>query len=407
MTLPDRASDTHKERTMAAARTIAVPAGRSSQAPSTDVEVVQAAPSELVQLIPAPRGYRPRIVRAADEQNKALTDLHMLEMAWKRNLQVPERHAEAAAYEAELAAWRKGGEKGPEPQRRGDRRAFHSNVLVEGPTGSGKTSAVQQWCAMKKRPMVTVMPSMRAEHLFGTWVEDADTGNLRWIHGPVTLLALYGHLFPQGAVLYFDELNRIPDEIVPWLYPALDFRREVHLYDHPFRARRISDGTYLMEFDPADTDQAPVTGPAVLQLPPNVLCVASMNPLYAGTFPLNEAFANRFAVRWIYDYDPAVEEQLIACPAIRDLLVALRRTDLDGAGGRGITTPVSPNMGIEFEANLRMFGFEMSVRIFEAHFDEHERPVVDQIIRDDYAEREGNDGITQFFPHLRGVRIPL
>lgn len=66
-------------------------------------------------------------------------------------------------------------------------------LLLWGPTGSGKTSAFEQWCARLGIPLFMAKGHRRFEPMeaFGQFV-GGENGTTPWIDGPVTLAARYG-----------------------------------------------------------------------------------------------------------------------------------------------------------------------------------------------------------------------
>ncbi len=66
-------------------------------------------------------------------------------------------------------------------------------LLLWGPTGSGKTSAIEQWCARLGIPLFMAKGHRRFEPMeaFGQFV-GGENGTTPWVDGPVTLAARYG-----------------------------------------------------------------------------------------------------------------------------------------------------------------------------------------------------------------------
>ncbi len=250
------------------------------------------------------------------------------------------------------------------------------NIMLLGPTGTGKTELVSEYAARTKKPLITVMPAMRPEHLIGQFIEDAD-GKLVFQRGPLWIACELGN-----SVLYFDEINRLHEDVVPILYPLLDRRRQLLVYEHGIKAVRRSTGEYLPRFDPADPDQEQWEGELIVQLPDDVLIVASYNPGYAGTNQLNEALRNRFEVSLVMDYSDEVEAKVIKCDAIRKLGKTLRDTALTGGV---ITSPITTNQLRAFEENVHIYGLNLAVTMFLAYFEsDDERTIVRQTLETKY-----------------------
>jgi len=219
-------------------------------------------------------------------------------------------------------------------------RADHINVLVYGPTGPGKTTAVEAWAAERGLRMATVSgnASMESRQLFGGFIPDGN-GSYGWIDGPVT------DVVRNGGVLLLDEMNFISPKIYTTLYPLTDGRRTITLLDHMGET---------------------------IEAHPDLTVFATMNPDYVGTTPLNFAMRNRFDIQLAWDYDDAVEEKLVDSKALRGLVKQLRN---EAAKGQ-YDTPISTNMLIEFSDFVSKLGYEFAVENFIAHFGSEEQASV-------------------------------
>lgn len=87
-------------------------------------------------------------------------------------------------------------------------------ILITGPTGCGKTTMVQQYAAVTKRPFIRM--SMRGDietsSILG--MPQAKNGETVWIDGPVT------QVVKMGGIVLFDEYDFTPPEInysIQWL----------------------------------------------------------------------------------------------------------------------------------------------------------------------------------------------
>ncbi|MBS4199399.1 MoxR family ATPase [Bacillus sp. FJAT-49732] len=140
------------------------------------------------------------------------------------------------------------------------------NVLLKGPTGSGKTKLAETLSNIFKQPMHSINCSvdMDAEALLGfkTIGQENGKNTIEFVPGPVIKAMNQGHL------LYIDEINMAKPETLPILNSVLDYRRMVF---NPFT------GTVEKAIN-------------------HFGVIAAINEGYIGTVPLNEALKNRFVV---------------------------------------------------------------------------------------------------------------
>jgi nitric oxide reductase NorQ protein len=140
------------------------------------------------------------------------------------------------------------------------------NVLLKGPTGSGKTKLAETLSAIFGQPMHSINCSvdLDAEALLGfkTIQEREGKTTIEFVPGPVIQAMTKGHL------LYIDEINMAKPETLPILNGVLDYRKMI---TNPFTGEVVkAKNTFGV--------------------------IAAINEGYVGTVPLNEALKNRFVV---------------------------------------------------------------------------------------------------------------
>lgn len=216
-------------------------------------------------------------------------------------------------------------------------RSNKDNVLIEGPTGLGKTSAVLAYAAREQRRFCSVPSNIGIEpsQLFGKYVPNPE-GGFEWVDGPVT------DVVRNGGVLLINEVNFMPERVATVLFGLLDKRRTIQLLDHKGETIHAHD---------------------------DLLVIADMNPDYEGTRPLNKAFRNRFAIQMAWEYDPILEQGLLISPALIEMAGKFRQAQRQGAYG----TPVATNMLQEFERMTLNLGIEFAALNFINHFPAEER----------------------------------
>lgn len=140
------------------------------------------------------------------------------------------------------------------------------NLLLRGPTGSGKTRFAQSLAQRFRLPMESINCSvdLDAEALLGFKTLTAEGGqtSVSYVEGPVVRAMKSGHL------LYIDEINMARPETLPILNGLLDYRRQLA---NPMTAETIEAHEKFR-------------------------VIAAINEGYIGTMPMNEALKNRFII---------------------------------------------------------------------------------------------------------------
>ena len=216
--------------------------------------------------------------------------------------------------------------------------ANHTNILIEGEAGSGKTMAVQAYASARGMRYFNVSNSNSIDpsQLFGAWIPRADGQGYRWQDGAVT------QIVRNGGVLLLNEVNFLPTRVSTVLFSLLDYRREIQLLEN---------------------------GGEVIKAHPNLLIVADMNAGYKGTQELNQAFNDRFGIKLEFPYDKTIEGRIITNKALLVLADQLR----EQYAKEELTTPISTRSLVSFMDNLNRFGVDFAIMSFVNGFNKDER----------------------------------
>ena len=133
---------------------------------------------------------------------------------------------------------------------------LNKNILLKGPTGSGKTKLAETLSNVMKLPMhqVNCSVDLDTESLLGfKTIQTNEEGHqeIVFIDGPVIKAMKEGH------ILYIDEINMAKPETLPILNGVLDYRRQL---------------------------TNPYTG-EVIKAAPGFNVIAAINEGYVGTLP--------------------------------------------------------------------------------------------------------------------------
>jgi len=220
------------------------------------------------------------------------------------------------------------------------------NVLLEGPTGSGKTTLVRFYCAENALPYkrVSLNGGCTVEDLVGHYI--LKNNSTEWVDGILT------QAVRNGYILAVDEINAAPSEVLFVLNSLLDDERILILSS--------KDGEVIVPHQ-------------------NFRLVATMNPTeqgYAGTQEVNEALRDRFHVTFYIDYNEKVEKKILKSMGIDgekiDDVMALTKKLREAYTKAEIITPFSTRSVINF-AELMLSGKE---KLIVNRFRGTDKPVI-------------------------------
>lgn len=225
------------------------------------------------------------------------------------------------------------------------------NVLLQGPTGSAKTTFVYAYAHKVGLPVVNIACNggIDPRQLIGGWSPLPD-GSFHFVPGDLVLG------IQHGAIILLNEVNFMPPKIASIIYGLLDRRRTIYL-----------------------PDAAGSDFPTSVRAHSSTFICADMNPGYQGTRSLNKAFKNRFAVKIDWGYEHAVEEQLVTSSTLLQVVEDLRKRAEVG----DIETPISTNMMAEFEefAYTDGLGYDFALANFASAFEPDEQQVVLEVFK--------------------------
>jgi len=220
----------------------------------------------------------------------------------------------------------------------------HAIVLISGDTGTGKTACVNHFAYENGIPYarLSLNGGTTVEDLIGHWVPTTDK-SYRWQDGILTTFVR------NGGVVVADEVNACPPEIL-------------------FSLHSLTDKAKTLTLTSKDGE--------VLRAHPNFFFVATMNPEYEGTRPLNAAFKDRFKIKLDFPYDAKIEADLIKDDNLLSLASKLRLMRNKGE----LVTPISTRTLLFFKENEVDFGRPLAIELFLNNFEPYEKEAIKNVI---------------------------
>jgi MoxR-like ATPase len=131
-------------------------------------------------------------------------------------------------------------------------------------------------------------------------------------------------------------------------------------------------------------------GGEVIKAHPDLVVIGDHNPNYRGSRPMNQAWKDRFAHKWEFDYDRAIEKKLIKSGSLLDVAQKLRDTYDKGE----IETPVSTR-GLEMLVkNINNVGLDYAIGTYINGFADDEREAVELVFSTAKVNIASDFGIT-------------
>jgi MoxR-like ATPase len=225
------------------------------------------------------------------------------------------------------------------------------DVLIEGPTGPGKTALVQAYAATYNKPLVLVSGQAQTDvrSFIGGW-NPLPTGGFDFVPADFLLAVLH------GGVGYYDEINLAPHRINAFLHSLLDDRRGVSI-----------------------SEAAGSSFPTYVEAHSDFQLLATMNPAkYRGARELSEALSDRFSHHVEFDYDPDIERKLVVSGTLVELATGIRERIAVG----DLVTPLSTRTLIDFErfALDPELGWDYAVANLTRKFKGEERTIVREVL---------------------------
>ena len=162
--------------------------------------------------------------------------------------------------------------------------AWGEALILKGPKGSGKTLAIEQWCAAAEIAMVRENCNSGTDEtqLLGSFGMEGN--DVHFTLGALPL-AIETANSEGGCVLVLEEINTLRPQVQSMVFSVADYRKSVEC-PHLGRKFTLSPDAQLW-------------------------VLGTMNPGYAGTYQLNEALRSRFDFIEVGYMSQAKEKELL------------------------------------------------------------------------------------------------
>jgi MoxR-like ATPase len=232
-------------------------------------------------------------------------------------------------------------------------------ILLMSDAGAGKNHLTEALAADLECPMVSISLSADAqtEDIVGSVGPQTKDGVQfwAWVDGYLTDFARLAST-GQYCIIVWDEINAAQPGITFRLHQTFDHRRTLVL---------------------AENHETIVAGPRLIH-------IATMNPDYRGTKPLNQALKRRFSLKLTLDYNTEVERQLLrrrgATMMQTEKLLKLAGQLRKSYHDTDLTQPLGTADLLDYVENSRLLGETIARHSLLQNYEADERASVQEAI---------------------------